>query len=130
MRHESTYFPTPQKSGGSYRPFPFKGKEFAIITLKLVPLNPARIKCHVRPEPSKHRIREAKREQETECVQKPKPPPTPPCQGESQNRSSPDKGRLGGVAYHVSGLVSHGAPHPEKAYCSMRNRPFSFHPAR
>jgi len=63
MRHESTYLPTPQKNGGSYRPFPFKGKarmgmgsfvtlnpiltptlplkgrEFAIITLKLVPLD-------------------------------------------------------------------------------------------
>ena len=38
MRHESTYFPTPQKGGG-YRPFPFKGREFAIITLKLVPFH-------------------------------------------------------------------------------------------
>src|SRR3989338_8345192 len=103
MRHESTYFPTPQKSGGGYRPFPLKGREFAIITLKLVPLNPARIKCHVRPEPSKHRIREARREQETECTKNPNPPPPPPCRGESQTRPSPDKGRLGGVAYHVSG---------------------------
>ena len=28
------------KSGGIYRPFPLKGREFAIITLKLVPLEP------------------------------------------------------------------------------------------
>jgi len=66
MLHKSTYFPSPRKIGWSYRPFPFKGKarmgmgcfatfnpiptptptlplkgrEFAAIGLKLVPLDP------------------------------------------------------------------------------------------
>jgi len=71
MRHESTYLPTPQKSGGSYRPFPFKGKarmgmgcfttlnpiptptlhlkgrEFVAIGLKLVPLLPLPIYLNI-----------------------------------------------------------------------------------
>jgi len=39
MRHESTYFPIPQKSEGSYRPFPLKGRGFVTISLKGTSIN-------------------------------------------------------------------------------------------
>src|SRR3989338_948912 len=69
MRHESTYFPIPQKSGGSYRHFPFKANLCTHLCMPLILL----------PSPTCGRGAGGEGEAKNNVYSfKASPPPTPP----------------------------------------------------